>query len=144
MGRERAKTFADRLPPLVPKEETDISHLSDEMADILYPGRRPRPFRIAVEFDPFEGPEYSRAVDLARRSPVYKEKDGGTHHAGFETHQAGALRDLYQLVGTRAGTSLTVDGKKLPYAAELWLPLFWIFVADGGGAARASAAGGEA
>ena len=38
MGRERAKTFADRLPPLVPREEADISHLSDEMADILYPG----------------------------------------------------------------------------------------------------------
>jgi hypothetical protein len=22
-----------------------------------------------------------------------------------------------------------VDGKKVPYAHELWLPLFWIFVA---------------
>jgi hypothetical protein len=145
MGRERAKTFADRLPPLVPKEETDISHLSDEMADILYPGRRPRPFRIAVEFDPFEGPEYLRAVDLARRSPVYKEKDGGGHHAGYETHQAAALRDLYQLVGTRPGTTLMVDGKKVPYAAELWLPLFWIFVGDGsGGGTGASVTGGEA
>ena len=48
MGRERAKTFADRLPPVVPKEEEDISHLSPEMADLLYPGRRPRPFRMGV------------------------------------------------------------------------------------------------
>ena len=43
MARERAKTYADRLPPLVPRQETDIAHLSDEMADILYPGRRARP-----------------------------------------------------------------------------------------------------
>jgi hypothetical protein len=140
MGRERAKTFADRLPPLVPKEETDISHLSDEMADILYPGRRPRPFRVAVEFDPFEGPNYSRAVDLARRAPVYKEKDGGIHHAAFETHQAALLRDLFQLVGPLPGTTVMVDGKKIPYATELWLPLFWIFV----GEKAASAAGGGA
>ena len=35
MARERAKTFADRLPPVVPKEEDDISRLSDEMAEEL-------------------------------------------------------------------------------------------------------------
>ena len=95
MTRERAKTFADRLPPVVPREEEDISHLGDEMADILYPGRRPRPFRIAVTFDAFDGPDHSRAVDLARRSPLYTER---------------------------------VDGKRVPYASELWLPLFWLFV----------------
>jgi hypothetical protein len=144
MGRERAKTFADRLPPLVPKEESDISHLSDEMADILYPGRRTRPFRIAVEFDPFDGPEGARATDLARRAPVYKEKDGGIHHAAFETGQAGLLRELFQLVGQRAGTTVMVDGKKVPYATELWLPLFWIYVGSAAPASPASAAGGEA
>ena len=51
MCAERAKTFADRLPPLVPKEEEDISHLTDEMADVLYPRRRPRPFRLGVVFE---------------------------------------------------------------------------------------------
>ena len=32
----RAKTFADRLPDVVPREEADIAHLPDEMADVLY------------------------------------------------------------------------------------------------------------
>ena len=63
MARERAKTFADRLPPVVPKEEDDISRLSDEMVDILYPGRRPRPFRMGIAFDAFDGPGYERAVE---------------------------------------------------------------------------------
>jgi hypothetical protein len=133
MGRERPPDFADRLPRVVPKEETDISHLSDEMADLLYPGRRPRPFRIGLRFAAFEGPEYERAVAAARRSPVYREetgRDGAVHHAAFEAGEARALLDLFELVRGRPGTEVLVDGKKVPYAHELWLPLFWIFAAS--------------
>jgi hypothetical protein len=131
MGRERAPSFADRLPPVLPGDEPDISHLSDEMADILYPGRRPRPFRVAIEFEPFEGEEGARALDLARRASVYREKQEAgraVHHAAFETGQASAMRALFQIVGSRAGTEVLVDGKRVPYATELWLPLVWLFV----------------
>ena len=131
MGRERAKTFADRLPPVVPRQEEDISHLSDEMVDILYPGRRPRPFRIAVEFDRFQGPAYDEALRLARGADVYEEKGEGermVHRAAFQTGGARILRDLFQIVGPRPGTEVLVDGKRVPYARELWLPLFWMFV----------------
>jgi hypothetical protein len=134
MARERAKTFADRLPPVVPREEEDISGLSDEMADILYPGRRPRPFRMGIAFDAFDGPEYDRAVELARRSPVYREAAQAgerRHEAAFEAAGAATLRELFQIVGPRPGTEVLVDGKKAPYARELWLPLFWMFVRDG-------------
>ena len=130
MGRERAKTFADRLPPVVPKEEEDISHLSSEMADLLYPGRRPRPFRMGVAFDAFGGPNYPRALEIARRSPVYRETRQGdvlTHHAEFAAEEANSLAELYEIVGPITGTEVTVAGRKVPYARELWLPLFWIF-----------------
>jgi hypothetical protein len=50
------------------------------------------------------------------------------HHAAFITSEAGALRELFRLVGHRPGTEVLVDGKRVPYARELWLPLFWIFV----------------
>lgn len=129
MSRERAKTFADRLAPVVPKVEADTSHLDDEMADLLYPGSRPRPFRMGVIFDAFGGPNYPRALDLARRSPVYQETRRGetlVHHAGFEAREARLLRELYEIVGPITGTEVTVDGKRVPYARELWLPLFWI------------------
>jgi hypothetical protein len=134
MGRERASTFADRLPPVLPGDEPDIAHLSDEMADILYPGRRPRPFRIAIEFDPFEGTDAARALELARRAPLYREKqeaDRLVHHASFETRQASEMRALFQIVGARPGTEVLVDGKRVPFATELWLPLFWLFVGEG-------------
>jgi hypothetical protein len=131
MGRERPPDFADRLPRVVPKQETDISHLSDEMADLLYPGRRPRPFRIGVRFGAFEGPGYEEAVAAARRSSVYRAETGpfGTaHRADFDAGEARALRGLFELVRGRPGTEVLVDGKKVPYAHELWLPLFWIFL----------------
>jgi hypothetical protein len=129
MSRGRAPSYADRLPPLVPKAEDDISHLSDEMADLLYPGRRPRPFRMGLAFEAFGGDE--RAVELARRSPLYEvSEEGGrkVHRAEFDVSQATVLRDLFDLVGQREGTEVTVDRRQPPYARELWLPLFWIFV----------------
>ena len=131
MNRERPPDYADRLPRLIPKEEDDISHLSDEMVDVLYPGRRPRPFRMGVAFDAFEGEACTRAVELARRSAVYREEKGPeetVHHAAFEAAEARTLRDLFDLVSGRPGTEVLVDGKKLPCAHEIWLPLFWIFV----------------
>jgi hypothetical protein len=131
MGRDRARNFADRLPDVVPRAETDISHLSDEMADLLYPGRRPRPLRVGVVFDSFEGPNFPRALDIARRSPVYRElTEGGRtrHRAEFESGEARTLRELYAIVGELPSTDVLVDGKNVPYGRELWLPLFWIFV----------------
>jgi hypothetical protein len=131
MSRERPPDFADRLPRLVPRQETDISHLSDEMADILYPGRRPRPFRMGISFEAFDGPRYARALELARQSAVYRETGGGgglVHYAAFDSTAARTLRDLFELVSGRPGTEVDVDGKRAPYGHELWLPLFWIFV----------------
>jgi len=127
MSRPKAKTFADRLPPVVPREEDDISHLSDEMVDILYPGRRPRPFRLGVVFDAFEGDGSSRALELARLSPVYRETSEGErrrYHAAFDATQAAVFHDLYLIVGKRPGTDVLVDNKKIPYAREIWIPLY--------------------
>lgn len=130
MPREKAKSFAERLPPILPREEDDISHLSDEMADVLYPGRRRRPFRIDLVFDAFSGDAYEKAVAIARESPTYSEtrEDAGVRHrAGFESRAALRLRDLFEIVGDRPGTDVLVNGREVPYARELWLPLFWIF-----------------
>jgi len=131
MARERPPDFADRLPRVVPKEEADISRLSDEMADLLYPGRRPRPFRITLRFEAWSGADYERAVALARLSPVYAEErapDGPAHRAAFDASAARTLLALFELVRGRPGTEVLVDEKRVPYAHELWLPLFWIFV----------------
>ncbi len=135
MSRTHPKSFADRLPPIVPKEEEDISHLSDEMADILYPGRRRRPFRMGIVFDAFEDASYGRAVELAQRSPVYKEtnEDGRRrHHAAFGADAAWVFRDLFDIVGHRPGTDVLVDNKKVPYAREIWMQLYFLHLVKDG------------
>jgi hypothetical protein len=127
----RAKTFADRLPEVVPREEADIAHLPDEMADVLYPGRRPRPLRVGVLFDAFGGPNYPRAVELARRSAVFRDVQEGRqqrHYAAFDADEARTFHELYQIVGPIHTTEVLVDGRRVPYARELWLPLYWIFM----------------
>jgi hypothetical protein len=132
-AEEEARTFADRLPPVVPREEADISHLSDEMADVLYPGRRARPFRLGLVFEAPPGERGARALDLARSADAYAEEKGRRgplHRAEFGTASAARLRDLFALVGAQAGTEVLVEGKRVPYARELWLPLFWILVRD--------------
>src|SRR5262245_38585691 len=99
------------------------------MADILYPGRRKRPFRMGLVFDAFTGGDFERAMSLARRLPVYKETtvDGRVrHHAGFDAAQAEIFRDLYALVGHLPNTDVLVDNKRVPYAREIWMPLYFI------------------
>jgi hypothetical protein len=133
MAGAPAKTFADRLPRVVREQEEDISLLTDDMADLLYPGRRPRPFRITVLFDSFAGDDYTRAKQAAGAASVSRETptpDGLRHEAAFDSREAGPLRTLFHLVGQRAGTEVLVDGKQVPYARELWLPLFWLFLGD--------------
>jgi hypothetical protein len=131
MGRERPPDYADRLPRVVPKEEADISSLSDEMAELLYPGRRPRPFRVGLRFDRFDGPGLAPALELARKSSEFREAQGSSgieYHAAFEAKDARTLRDLFEIVKERPDLDVRIDGKRLPYAHELWLPLVWMFV----------------
>jgi hypothetical protein len=131
MGRERPPDFADRLPRVVPKEELDISPLSDEMADLLYPGRRPRPFRVSLRFDRFDGPGLEPALALARRSAQFREAQGRDtleYHAAFDASEARTLLNLFEIVKERPDLDVRIDGKKLPYAHELWLPLVFMFV----------------
>ncbi len=128
---ERARTFAERVPPLAPPEEEDTSHLSDAMADVLYPGSRPRAVRMGVVFRPFEGPNWPRALEIAKRSPVYREESEGPfvrHHAGFDAGAARSLLELLEIVAKHPGTEVLLDGRHAPYAHELWLPLFWLFI----------------
>lgn len=133
MSRERVPTYADRLPPVVPKVEDDIEGLSDELVEILYPGRRAKPFAISVVFDEADNPEVARAKDLCARAAAFRTFQEGSitrHRADFGTEQASILRDVASLVGARPGSEILIAGKKAPYGHELWLPLMSFFVKE--------------
>jgi len=63
-------------------------------------------FSLTLAFPRFEGPDFERAVAMARASRQYLETGSGAEfriRARFQPDDVPALRDLYQLVGDRPG-----------------------------------------
>ncbi len=133
MSRDRVPTYADRLPPVVPKVEENIEGMSDELVEILYPGRRQKPFAISVVFDDSEDDVVTRAKRLSGQAAsfsTFKEGSITRYRAEFRTEQASLLRDVASLVAARPGSEILVAGRKAPYGHELWLPLMSFFVKE--------------
>lgn len=113
-----------------PSEE-EQAHLHPELRRVLF-GAPVLPFSMSIVFPEFDGPQYGRAIELARASDEYAEVETQgvrTHRARFYPGARPAdLRDLYQLVEAVPGTDVLVDDRPVPYARELWLPLVWFLI----------------
>jgi hypothetical protein len=124
----------ERFWPYVdlPEQPTDeeLAALSPELAEALF-GTPPLPFSISVEFPRFDGPDYARALEMARGAAEYREMGSGQglrHRARFYPQDAKKLRDLFELVGGFDASEVLVDDRPVPYARELWLPLLWFLI----------------
>jgi hypothetical protein len=117
----------------LPEQPTDeeLAALHPELRAAIF-GAPALPFSISVEFPAFGGPDYDRALELARASDEYVDVDA----AGARRHRARffpgdrplQLRELYNLVAPVEGVEVLVDDQPVPYARELWLPLVWFLI----------------
>ena len=124
---ERFWPYVD-LPEQPTSEE--LAALNPELSEALF-GTSPLPFSVSIEFPRFDGPDYSRAVDMARGASDYREIGSGTllrHRARFYPDAAPRIRDLFDVVGRFDGTDVLIDDRPVPYARELWLPLLWFLI----------------
>jgi hypothetical protein len=124
---ERFWPYVD-LPEQPTAEE--LANLNPELAEALF-GRPPLPFSMSLEFPRFDGPDYDRALTLARASSEYRETGSGAgvlHRARFYPQEATKLRDLFDIVGRLDACEVLVDDRPVPYARELWLPLIWFLI----------------
>jgi hypothetical protein len=115
--------------PEQPTEE-ELADLNPELAEALF-GRPPLPFSVSLEFPRFDGPDYTRAVELARGSSEYREIGSGPsvrHRARFYPQSASNLRELFEIVGRFDECAVLIDDRPVPYARELWLPLIWFLI----------------
>jgi hypothetical protein len=124
----------ERFWPYVdlPEQPTDeeLAALHPELAEALF-GRPKLPFSVSLEFPRFEGPEYERALNMARAASEYREIGGGTalrHRVRFYPEEVVKLRDLFEIVGRFDATEVLIDDRPVPYARELWLPLLWFLI----------------
>src|SRR5688500_20135180 len=61
--------------PEQPTEE-ELASLSPELAEALF-GTPKLPFSVSVDFPRFEGPDYARALEMARGAAEYRETGSG-------------------------------------------------------------------
>jgi hypothetical protein len=126
---ERFWPYAD-LPEQLTDEE--LAALDPELQEALF-GTARQPFSITLVFPEVEGPDFPRALELARGSAEFKENGVGAAHryrARFWPSDAARLRDLFQIVGTSDATEVLIDDRPVPYARELWLPLVWFLLPE--------------
>jgi hypothetical protein len=108
----------------------ELAALDPDLHAALF-GTPPGPFSISLQFPPFEGPDYAQAIALARASRDYREIGQGEdrrHRATFHSTDAAELRSLFHIVGRLDACEVLVDGRPVPYARELWLPLVWFLL----------------
>ena len=125
----------ERFWPYVdlPEQPTDeeLAALSPELSEALF-GTPKLPFSVTLEFPAFDGPDYARAVEMARASAEYRELGAGDRRCATAPasirSDAVALRDLFELVGRFDATDVLIDDRPVPYARELWLPLIWFLI----------------
>jgi hypothetical protein len=124
---ERFWPYADL--PEQPSDE-ELAALNPELAEALF-GTPPKPFSVSLEFSPFEGADYDRALAMARAASEYLEHGVGAglrHRARFFPEAAVRLRELFEVVGRFDSTEVLIDDRPVPYARELWLPLLWLLI----------------
>ena len=124
----------ERFWPYVdlPEQPTDeeLARLDPALAEALF-GRPRRPFSVSIEFSTFDGPDFERALALARSSAELLEIGAGPgrrYRARFHPQDALQLRDLFDVVGRFDATDVLIDDRPVPYARELWLPLLWFLI----------------
>jgi hypothetical protein len=115
--------------PEQPSDE-ELAQLDPALAEALF-GRPRQPFSVSLQFPTFAGPDFARALELARASAEYREIGSGAelrHRARFFPGDALSLRTLFEIVGRLDACEVLIDDRPLPYARELWLPLMWFLI----------------
>jgi hypothetical protein len=125
----------DRFWPYadLPEQPTadELATLDPDLKDALY-GAKGRPFSITVVFPRFDGPDFEKAMAIARQAADCRELGSGQDYrvrARFLPSDPLNLRDLFTLVSPCEGCQVLIDDRPVPYARELWLPLVWFLIA---------------
>src|SRR5690606_30805901 len=93
---ERFWPYVD-LPEQPTPEE--LASLHPELAEALF-GTPRLPFSISLEFSPFDGADFAKALEMARAADDYRELGTGPaarHRARFYPENALKLRNLFEI-----------------------------------------------
>lgn len=111
--------------------EQELAALHPELREAIF-GSASLPFSVTLSFPKFEGDGYARAMECVASADDHKEVGSGENFRHLATFFPGdrplRLRDLFEVVGGVPGCEILIDGKPVPYARDLWLPLIWFLI----------------
>ena len=111
--------------------DAELAALHPELREAIF-GASALPFSITISFPRFDGEAYAKALELAAGADERKDvgADAAFRHLAtfFPGEHPVRLRDLYDVVGGVPGSEVLIDGKPVPFARELWLPLVWFLI----------------
>lgn len=110
--------------------DEELAALDPDLHDALFGGGG-RPFSLTLVFPRLDTPDFDRALEIARGAAECREIGTGTarrYRVRFASSDVERLRDLFQIVGRFDATEVLIDDRPVPYARELWLPLFWFLL----------------
>lgn len=122
------------MPSLSPEDAALFATLPSELARALYPDQSAEPFRITVLYPALAGAAAQAAGKLETAAvshqvePPAMEGEPPMHRTTFSLQQVEEFHELYHLVENAGGDGnieLLLNGKAVPLARELWLPLLW-------------------
>lgn len=111
--------------------DQELAALHPELREAIF-GASTLPFSITISFPRFEGDAYAKALEFAAGADERNDVGADTTFRHMATFFPGEhpvqLRDLYDVVAGVPGSEVLIDGKPVPFARELWLPLVWFLI----------------
>lgn len=115
-------------PAKAARDEALLERLDPDTARQLFPERFQAALRVTIEHPPLE-PRQAEAIATALGKAESRDwPETGNWSATFALAQVDALHSFFVRIDSTFGpeaVTVLINGKELPMARELWLPLFW-------------------
>ena len=111
-----------------------LATLPPDMAALLYPEHAAGPLTVTLVYPEADASARARATELESAATEHTVADSSTpggairHRTTFTMRQVEQLHQLYHLLETTIGVTevdILLNGRRVPMARELWLPLIW-------------------
>ena len=104
--------------------------LEERLRHIFFPFEK-RELFVVLRFRPEDNEYYEKTVELAKRFPSYRESGDGKwkkHEVRFSREQVWELKEFFEVAQNLKELEVLVEGKRIPYGRDLWLPLLWFYL----------------
>ncbi len=104
--------------------------LEERLRHIFFPKEK-REIFVVIRFKQEDSPYFQEALKWAQGWDRYWSKGEGKwkwHYVRFEKNQVKEMKEFFDIVQKVEEVEVLIEGKRIPYGRDLWLPLFWFYL----------------